>query len=102
MKTLLIKLDKDCTGSELRMFELIQHLYWIDGHYQDTWCKLFKTKGYQRANVHAEKTRERIIKQVQKLHPTATWWEVDMMGSKRLLDVQAKRRQSYLLTLKFS
>lgn len=102
MKTHLIKLDKDCTGSELRLFELIRHLYWIDGNYQDTWCELFKSKGYQRSVVHAEKTRDRIIAQITKLHPTATHWDVDMMGSKRLLDVQMKRKQSYLLTLKLS
>ena len=101
MKPLLMLLGPDSVGAEKRLYEMVMHQMSVSAHYQGTWCELFKTKGYLRADEHMKKVRKHLARLVLRVQPTATWYGVDMMGSKRILDVQSKRGQKYLVTFKF-
>ena len=98
----LLYLDETCEGSELRLFQMIQHHRRITAHYQDNWESLFKSKKYKKAMKHCETVKDHIVRQVLKMYPTAKWYEVEMIGSMKLLDVQWPRKQRYLVRFKFS
>lgn len=99
MRKELLRLSEESTGSEKRLFEIFRHFFYVDANYQDTWASLFKTKGYEKSRVHKEKVRERLHAQIRKMYPDATRYHYEMIGSTKLLDVQLKRRQTYLITL---
>lgn len=99
MKKVLISIDKDCTGTQKRLYELFMLWCSIDAQTKGTWCALFKTEGYKKSCETRKKIREHIKFFLRKAFPCAKSWKITFAGSKNTGDVQLKRRQSYILWL---
>lgn len=92
-------LDGSSKGTKKRIFQLICKYHSLLSHYQDTWCSLFKSDGYKKAEKVRAQVSKHLVRFIRKAYPGVTRWGVDFMGSKRLTDVQQCRRQKFLLKI---
>lgn len=89
-------LDGSETGTMRRVYQLLSMSLSIDAKTRGTWCAMFKSKGYLRAIEVRKKINERCHVLVKKEFPDAKSWGIEMLGSRRLTDVQERRRQRYV------
>lgn len=102
---MVIILNSDSTGLEGKAYRHLLHFYYIKANYQNTWCEMFKTKGYKKSELYANKvllrykrTIERLIKEkygIEHFYYSAP----RSIGSNKLIDVQNKTRQEYLIEI---
>lgn len=92
-------LDASSKGTKKRIFQLICKYHSLTAHYQDTWCSLFKSDGYKKADKVRARVSSHLSGFVRKTYPGVIRWDVDFMGSKNLADVQRCRRQKFLLKI---
>lgn len=92
-------LDSSSTGKKKRILQLICKFHSLRAHYQDTWCKLFKTAGYKKAERTKKKVRRQIDRYLVQAYPGITYWDVECLGSRKLTDVQQCKKQRFLLAI---
>lgn len=102
---MLLHLSKDSKGLQARAFRQLSHLFYISANYQSSWCELFNTRSYKKAKLCEDlvlqryhRTMVRIIKEELNILK-ASYSEPRMIGSTRLIDVQRKHNQEYLITV---
>lgn len=99
-KQLAFVLDNNCEGRMKRIYELYKTLNSLIAFHQDSWSKLFKTKHYKKALETRIKVRDHLINYLIKEFPEIHQYNIEFLGSTKLLDVQYKRRQRYVLIIK--
>ena len=86
---------------------LLRKTYALGAEYRGSLCALFKTKGYLRvqrftlkALKHANWLAARYLKSLGYTHPT--YFRVESVGSNRLIDVQCKKCQKYVIHIRYT
>lgn len=102
MSNEVLVLSTDSTGNKKRIYELIADMMRLQAAYQDTWCSLLKTKMYLKSLNTISNIRKQIRKRVLCEVPDMVYFNIELIGSKRQLDVIVKRKQKYLITYRTS
>ncbi len=90
-------------GYEKRIFQLLCTVDSVKASYKDTWCSLLKTKGFRKSECVFEHGCKRVGQLVKKQYgKDVVRWDAQLIGSKRLTDVQCGRNQRFLLEIKRS
>lgn len=93
-----ICIDKHSTGYEKRIYQKTLKSNQLMAHYQDTWCELFKTKGYKKARAIQAKTAVQLNQAVFKNHGDVVY-SIVLAGSLKTSDLQRGIDQAFLLTI---
>ena len=93
-----IYIDRHSTGFEKRIYQKVLKANGIMAAYQDTWCQLFRTKGYKKARSIEAKIDTQISHTLYKEFGEVMY-SIDLIGSIRKNHVAAGINQIYLLTI---
>lgn len=96
MESTLIKLTEKSLGGKRHLFSIAIKLFWVSGLAQG---KFSFTKSYKRFKTAEKKLRQHFMNTILKHYPESTHYHVIFIGSTKLVDIQSKRNQKYILEL---
>lgn len=102
MKTEYYVLGPWSQGIDKRIYQLLCKVSSVRACYQDTWCRLLKTKGFLKSEGVFQHGCERVGALVKKQYGgDVVRWGAERIGSKSKLDVIHLKHQRFLLEVEY-